>query len=82
MTLERNQIERLLSDVSRTCEEEPDCGDCLAGLAEFAELQLVGAGIPEALQRIQQHLEMCPECAEEYQVLLEIVRAAAAVPLR
>jgi hypothetical protein len=80
MPLDRRQIETLLSAVSRTCEEEITCGECLAGMAEFAELRLVGAEIPQALRRIQEHLVICPECAEEYEVLLDVVRAAAPDP--
>jgi len=81
MPLDRQQIKTLLSTVSRTCEEEINCGECLAGMAEFAELHLVGAEIPQALDRIQEHLALCPECAEEYELLLDIVRRAARAPL-
>jgi hypothetical protein len=81
MPLDRQQIKTLLSAVSRTCEEEITCGECLAGMAEFAELQLVGAEIPQALHRIEEHLALCPECAEEYEVLLDVVRSAARDPL-
>jgi hypothetical protein len=81
MGLDKQQIEALLSTVSRTCEEEIHCGECLAGMAEFAELELVGVEIPQALHRIQEHLALCPECAEEYEVLLDVVRSAAHGPL-
>jgi hypothetical protein len=76
MPLDSRHVQTLLSHVSLTREEELDCGDCLAGLAEFAERELVGAEIPEALQRIRHHLEICPECAEEYAALLDVVGAA------
>jgi predicted anti-sigma-YlaC factor YlaD len=78
MPLDKQQIETLLSAVSRTCAKEIHCGECLAGMAEFAELELVGAEIPQALHRIQEHLALCPECAEEYEVLLDVVRCASA----
>jgi predicted metal-binding protein len=81
MPLERQQIKTLLSAVSRTRDEYIDCGECLASMAEFAELQLVGAEIPEALHLIQEHLAICPECTEEYEVLLDVIRAAAIEPL-
>jgi len=75
--LERQHVQTLLSQVSRTCDEELDCGDCLAAIAEFVELELVGAEVPEALQRIRHHLEMCPECAEEYEVLYAVFSSLA-----
>jgi len=41
MRLDRSQINALLTSVANTCEEEITCGDCLAGMAEFAEKQLI-----------------------------------------
>jgi len=76
--LDRHQIKALLTSVANTCEEEITCGDCLAGMAEFAEKQLVGSEISTALERIEAHIAFCPECAEEYEVLLDVVSTAAA----
>jgi len=81
MPLDKQHIETLLSAVSRTREDELDCGRCLAGMAEFAEHQLLGAEIPQALRLIQEHLAICPECTEEYEVLLDVVRAASLDPI-
>ena len=77
MRLEKHQLEALLTSVANTCEDEITCGDCLAGMAEFAETQLVGSEISTALERIEAHIASCPECAEEYGVLLDVVSAAA-----
>ncbi len=77
MPLDKQQLKTLLSFVANTREDEITCDECLAGMAEFAETRLVGAEIPEAQRHIQAHLEFCPECAEEYEVLLEVVSAAS-----
>jgi len=77
MRLNNHQIEALLTSVANTCEEEITCGDCLAGMAEFAEKQLIGSEISTALKRIEAHIAFCPECAEEYEVLLDVVSTAA-----
>ena len=78
MALEEEQIRKLLSAVARTGTDEIDCDTCLAGMAEFAEQQLVGTEVPQALARIAAHIEDCPECAEEYRALFEIVSASGA----
>jgi predicted anti-sigma-YlaC factor YlaD len=44
-------------------------------LSEFAEKQLVGAQLNEALERVEHHLSLCPECAEEYQALKRVLEA-------
>ncbi len=76
MPLDKQQIKTLLSFVAHTREDEITCDECLSGMAEFAETQLVGAEIPDAQKHIQAHIAFCPECAEEYEVLLEAVSAA------
>jgi len=77
MRLNRHQVKALLTSVANTCEDEITCGDCLAGMAEFAEKQLIGSEISTALKRIEAHIAFCPECAEEYEMLLDVVSAAA-----
>lgn len=75
MVLDQPQLRRLLAFVGSTCDDEIACDDCLADMAEFAEAELVGAEIPVALRRVEEHLSACPECADEYAVLLEALRA-------
>ncbi len=75
MSLEKQQVEALLSSVADTREDEIDCDECLAGMGEFAEKELIGAEVPTALRRIQAHIAFCPECAEEYELLLDMVSA-------
>ena len=77
MPLDKQQVKTLLSFVADTREDEITCDECLAGMAEFAETQLVGAEIRVAMKHIQAHIAFCPECAEEYEVLLEVVSAAS-----
>ena len=77
MPLDKQQVGKLLASVAATREEEIACDECLAGMAEFAEAELVGAEIPDALERIKAHLAACPECAEEYAVLLDVVSGEA-----
>ena len=70
MPLTKEQTQALVSLVANTCDDEIACDECLMGMAEFAETQLVGTGVPSAVRRIQAHIAFCPECAEEYELLL------------
>ena len=45
MSLEKQQVAALLSSVADTREDEIGCDECLAGMAEFAETELIGAEI-------------------------------------
>jgi predicted anti-sigma-YlaC factor YlaD len=39
-------------------------------VASYCETELAGKEIPEALRLVREHLEICPDCHEEYQALL------------
>jgi len=75
MPLDRQQLQRLLGFIANTHDDEIDCDECLAEMAEFAERELAGLVISEALRRTEAHLASCPECAEEYALLLAALRA-------
>ena len=69
MTLSKEQIKALIEVIAATQENEIDCDGCLAALAEFAENELAGKSIPEALGIVKAHLGICRECREEYAAL-------------
>ena len=75
MGLNRRQLQQLVDFVATTRDDEISCDECLTGMAEFAEAELVGAEVAVALKRIEVHLESCPECADEYAVLIGALRA-------
>jgi hypothetical protein len=71
MNLSDDQIRSLLQDVSRTRDHELTCDECLMELGSFAELTLEGRPVDEAYDLVQQHLQICGECREEFALLLK-----------
>jgi predicted anti-sigma-YlaC factor YlaD len=71
MNLSDDQIRSLLQDVSRTRDHELTCDECLGELGSFAELTLEGRPVDEAYELVQQHLQICGECREEFALLLK-----------
>ncbi|MEQ8211370.1 MAG: hypothetical protein RH917_16215 [Lacipirellulaceae bacterium] len=69
MKITDEQVQALLSMLSNTKDDEADCGQCMQHMAEFAETTLSGKSIPAGLQRIDEHLESCGECREEFETL-------------
>jgi len=69
MALSKKEIDGLMRLIGRTKDEEIDCEQCLALVAEFAEQELAGKSISDGLQAVEQHLSICAECHEEYQGL-------------
>lgn len=71
MTLTPAQIDKLLMLVSQVQDDSLDCDGCFEQIAEFADTELEGRSLADALQAVRTHLECCPCCADEYQALLD-----------
>ena len=71
MNLSVDQIGALLQAVSRTRDRELTCDECLGELGSFAELTLEGRPVEEAYDLVQQHLQICDECREDFALLLK-----------
>ena len=75
MSLSKEEITGLLRLIGLTRDEEIDCERCLARVAEFAERELAGRSVPAGLEAVAHHLSICAECCEEYEALLQALKA-------
>jgi hypothetical protein len=64
------EVRDLLEASLATRDVEIGCDDCLMQVASYCETELAGKEVPEALRLVREHLEICPDCHEEYQALL------------
>lgn len=65
----------MLRAIKMTRPDEIGCDECFDQLHEFAELELAGKSPEEAMPRVEEHLERCGNCRQEYEALLEAMRA-------
>ena len=75
MSLSKEEITGLLRLIGLTRDEEIDCERCLARVAEFAARELAGRSVPAGLEAVAHHLSICAECCEEYEALLQALKA-------
>ena len=75
MKLSSETIKKMMNSVKSTRDEELACGHCHDELHKFIELKLSGKKAEEAMPLVQEHLNRCPPCREEYEVLLEALKA-------
>ena len=75
MLLDLSEIKILLEALILTHETEVDCDACFDSMAEFAESQLSGASVPEALILIDDHIRICADCKEEFEILKKTIAA-------
>lgn len=74
MPLSKQEIDGLMRLIGLTRDDEINCEQCLALVAEFVELKLAGKSIPESLQAVEHHLSICAECREEYEALQRVLQ--------
>lgn len=77
MTLDPILLKRIVRSAITTRADEIGCRACAEQLACFAEAHLVGKNAAEAMPLVQDHLERCDDCREEFEALLTALRALA-----
>lgn len=72
--LPRGPLQWLIGALERTADEEISCDDVFRLLDEYAELHMRGGDAEEVMPLLKQHLDICGECCEEYDALLDVLR--------
>ena len=75
MQLSNDQINKLLLLVASSEPDDLDCDGCFEQIAVFAEAELLDREVPEAMNVIKHHLTQCHCCEDEFNALLEGLRA-------
>lgn len=65
---------RVLEDVR---EEEISCGEIYAKLDEYVEREVSKKDAAQLMPLIREHLDVCSECCEEYEALLNVLNENA-----
>jgi predicted anti-sigma-YlaC factor YlaD len=68
-------LKRIVTGIFTTRERELSCDECLEELDRFAEITLAGKDAASAIPLVQDHLNRCRDCREEFEALLEALRA-------
>ena len=71
-------VKDLMRRLQNTHEEELSCDEVFALVDEYAEASQRGKDVATLKPLIRQHLDMCRECEEEYQALLNVLEGAQA----
>jgi non-canonical (house-cleaning) NTP pyrophosphatase len=72
-----NNLETMVRAIMNTRENEIGCADCFSVLDEFLELVLQGKNAAEIMPLVQDHLERCGDCHEEFDALLAALKAVS-----
>lgn len=70
-----SSLKRLLQAVAITRDEELGCENCFEHVDQYAEMLIQGQDPAQVLPLIQHHLEMCPCCHDEFDMLVDALKA-------
>src|SRR5581483_6204742 len=70
----RRRLPRWLARVLGPGRPEMSCEECFAALDRYVELEIAGLPAEAPFPGMRPHLEGCPACREEHELLLEFVR--------
>lgn len=66
-------MQTILRAVAMTEEKEFSCDEVYALVDQFAEMVKRGEDASHLMPLVQKHLDMCPDCREEYETLLQMM---------
>lgn len=75
MAINSQQLNELLKMLQQTREIELTCPECLDELDRYTQSLLDGAPIEGLLTLVHQHLALCPQCNDQFKLILETLEA-------
>ena len=70
-------LKQMVRGIVTTCSDELGCDECFERVDRFAEMVLDGKRAADAMPLVQDHLNRCGDCHEEFEALLTVLRAMA-----
>lgn len=67
------KLSKILYNLSITDENEIACNEVHELIDQFTEMELRGEDVSRLMPLVQKHLELCPDCSEEHEILKEIL---------
>lgn len=78
--IEAETLKLLVRSIVDTQSQDIGCDACFTQLDHFVEMHLDGKAPEQAMPLVQQHLETCDGCCEEYEALLQALESIESNP--
>lgn len=72
------EYQMLIEMVEKTQEIEFSCEDVYRLLDQYTEMMYRGENVDQLMPLVEHHIEICPDCREEFEALLHILKASPA----
>jgi hypothetical protein len=75
--LDPKLLKKMARGIMTTRSDEIGCDECFERMDRFVDLELSGKDAAAAMPLVQDHLNRCQDCREEYEALLLALQAMA-----
>ncbi|MBL7163565.1 MAG: hypothetical protein ISS57_13270 [Anaerolineales bacterium] len=77
MVLNVETLKKMARAIANTSNDEIGCDDCFEFIDIFVESELHGKNPAEAMHLVEEHLNHCMNCREEFEALLDAIKATS-----
>ena len=70
-------IQRFLRILDEARNEDMPCSQVYARLDEYVEKEMRGEDASLLMPLLKEHLDLCPDCCEEYEMLLNVMEESS-----
>lgn len=77
MKIKEKNLKEFIKEIAATRSEEIGCDTCYEELHRFTDMLKDGKDPAKVMPLVQNHLEMCNGCGEEFAALLQALEAAS-----
>lgn len=74
MSLDLSRLKQIVYDSLASRDDEISCGECFEQLDTFVDLILANKNAEEAMPLVEDHLQRCKNCRQEFEALLSVLR--------
>jgi hypothetical protein len=74
--LNTQMLQNMVRMAAGTRRDELGCDECFEQVDRFTEMVLAGKDAAAAMPLVQDHLDRCGDCREEFEALLAALRSA------
>jgi len=75
--LDPDLLKEMARGIATTRPDEIGCAECFDQMDQFVEITLAGKDSSQAMPLVQDHLNRCGDCREEFEALLAAVSAVS-----
>lgn len=72
--IDSRKTKRMVRNILTARPDEIGCSECLKRMDRFVEMELEGRDAAKAMPLVEDHLNRCGDCREEFEALLDALR--------